>query len=144
LQAWAWEPLIDQQLVKAPSLQATAVLHAIAMLAQVDEASQWARRLAVETWLLPTQPPKLFGSTPFRQELADSSTRNLCDCCCRKIMSGETWWHACNVDVCEACLAAARRFDTSSYHARHAHASVQAIFGGEPRQPPQVAQGSCA
>jgi hypothetical protein len=99
---------------KAPSLQATAVLNAIARLAQVDEARQWARRMAVETWLLPTQPPRLFGSTPFRQELADSSTRNCCDCCYRKIMSDETWWHVCDVDVCEACLAAARRFDTSS------------------------------
>ncbi len=100
---------------KAPSLQATAVLNAIARLAQVDEASQGARRMAVETWLLPTQPPKLFGSTPFRQELADSSLRSSCDCCGRKIMSDETWWHACDdVDVCEACLAAARQFDTSS------------------------------
>ncbi len=61
----------------------------------------------------PGQPPKLFGSTPFRQVLTDSTTIE-CNCCARKFMSGETRWTACDVDVCEACLAAMRQFDTSS------------------------------
>ena len=101
---------------KPPSVLATNLLATIATVAHVEEAGQWAKRLAAETWLLPTQPPKLFGSTPFRQVLADSNTHNLCDCCWREIMPGETWWRdlTVNVDVCEACLAVARRFDSSS------------------------------
>jgi hypothetical protein len=78
--------LVWKTQIQAPSPQATAVLHAIARHAQVDEASQWAGRLAAETWLLPTQPPKLFGSTPFRQKLADRSTRINCDYCRRSNM----------------------------------------------------------